>query len=89
MRPKFLFPLCVAVIVALGSLPLLADEQRGTQPNLRTLRGTVVTMMSENEGLPSKFWAKDNLYRSETTFGDRKLISIQRGSERILLRELP
>jgi hypothetical protein len=89
MRPKFLFPLRVAVIVVFGSLPLLADEQGGTQPNLRTLRGTVVTMMSENEGLPSKFWAKGNLYRSETTFGDRILISIQRGSERILLRELP
>jgi tetratricopeptide (TPR) repeat protein len=81
MRPKFLFPLRVAVIVVFGSLPLLADEQGGAQPNLRTLRGTVVTMMSESEGLPSKFWAKGNLYRSETTFGDRKLISIQRGSD--------
>ena len=81
MRPKFLFPLRVAVIVVFSSLPLLADEQGDAQPNLRTLRGTVVTMMSENEGLPSKFWAKGNLYRSETTFGDRKMISIQRGND--------
>ncbi len=58
-----------------------AQTQADTQGSLRTLQGTLITMISDKDGVPMRFWAKDNSFRGETVSGKRKIISIQRGNK--------
>lgn len=71
----------MACVLTCSIRPVQAESQVDTQVSLRTLQGTVITMISEKDGLPMRFWAKDNSFRGEITSGNRKIISIQRGNK--------
>lgn len=55
------------------------SESIASQTELKTLHGTMILMLSEDEGVASEIWAKGNNLRSEILAGDSKVISIQRG----------
>lgn len=65
------------------SVLMLTIGQRGMavslESELKSLHGTMIFMISENQGIESEVWAKGNSLRSEIRVGDSKVISIQLG----------
>ena len=57
----------------------VADERATDTAELVSLHGTMITMISEREGLPAEIWAKGNNVRTESERGGQKIISIQLG----------
>lgn len=76
-----------AVVLLISHCLLLAMNSGNSAEELRSLRGTIITMVSENEGLPMKFWAKGNVFRGEIVAGNRKIITIQIASESFVFEE--
>ena len=54
-------------------------EVKDPLPQLHSLHGTTVMMISEEEGLPFETWAKGDNTRMEVTDNLQKIITIQRG----------
>lgn len=70
--------------IAVAIVWIATSEIRGQQAppapvKLESLHGTMITMISDHEGMPMEIWAKGNKVRSEISAGDEKLIIIQRG----------
>lgn len=57
-----------------------AIAQEPVPPELTSLHGTMITMISDDEGVPMEIWAKGDHLRAEASDGDRKVITIQQGS---------
>src|SRR3990172_2210889 len=54
-------------------------EPAAVAPELISLHGTMITMISETEGVPAEIWAKGDKLRAEIAAGDAKVITIQLG----------
>src|SRR4051794_10305015 len=57
----------------------VAHERPTDTARLVSLHGTMITMISENEGLSCEIWAKGNNVRTESERGGQKIITIQLG----------
>jgi hypothetical protein len=68
----------VITFLLLAAGPVLGDEPSAV-PELTSLHGTMITMISETEGVPAEIWAKGDMLRSETAAGEAKVITIQLG----------
>jgi hypothetical protein len=71
--------LVVLAILLTSMGPGWGAEPEKPTSNLVSLHGTMITMISDHEGMPMEIWAKGNNVRSEISAGDQKLIIIQRG----------
>jgi outer membrane lipoprotein-sorting protein len=72
----------VAPVVALAlaaAMPVFASQQTSGSAKLESLRGTLITMVSEDRGIPARIWAKGNNTRTELTDGRQKTVTIQLG----------
>lgn len=63
----------VLLVLLCTSAFVKAQERR-----LESIHGTMITMISEKQGIVSEIWAKGNYLRSEMDLGGEKLISLQR-----------
>jgi alpha/beta superfamily hydrolase/outer membrane lipoprotein-sorting protein len=61
-----------------GPAPVSKQQSSGLG-NLTSLQGTLILMVSEDRGIPAKFWAKGNNMRLEASVGAKKTITIQVG----------
>ena len=61
------------------AVAVVAEERLSGSAELVSLHGTMITMISENEGLPCEIWAKDNNVRTESDRNGQKSITIQLG----------
>lgn len=75
------------VVLLIGHCLLLAVITGNSAEELLSLRGAIITMLSENEGLPMNFWAKGNVFRGEIVAGNREIFTIQRASESFVFEE--
>lgn len=70
----------VLAIVLVMIVPAAGSEPKGATPELKSLHGTMIMMLSDKEGLPFEIWAKGNDVRTEFNGNTQKIISIQRGN---------
>lgn len=76
------------LLIPLLMLACQADsESIARQTERKTLHGTTILMLSEDEGVALEIWAKGNNLRSEVRSGDLKVITIQRGPTIYTFRE--
>jgi len=69
----------VIAIVLIATRALHGEEPPAAPVELKSLHGTMVTMISETEGLPIEIWAQGDRMRSEISVGDQKIVTIQLG----------
>ena len=72
-----LFVLIAAILVSFGAAQ--AAEPARPAAELVSMHGTMITMISDHEGMPMEIWAKGNNLRSEISAGDQKIIVVQLG----------
>jgi outer membrane lipoprotein-sorting protein len=70
---------CAIGILLAATMSVFGDEQRAGLPALKAFHGTMVTLVSGDEGPPCEIWASGDNVRMEHNFGGRKIITIQRG----------
>ena len=56
-----------------------ANQLTGAEP-LKSLHGTMITMVSDDEGMPMDYWIKGNNERSELQTNGSNIICIRRGN---------
>lgn len=69
----------IVALMLMAAVPVLGDQQPSGSAKLESLHGTMVMMISDDEGVPAKLWAKGNNTRVELTHGNQKVITIQFG----------
>ena len=67
------------VVAVAAAAPVRGDPQPPDPPKLESLRGTMITIISEDMTFPAKIWAKGNTTRLDVTQGQQTAISIQLG----------
>jgi hypothetical protein len=74
----------IAALIAVAASSNMTNLAHGQQTppeavKLESLHGTMITLISEHEGMPMEIWAKGKNVRSQIAAGDKKFVVIQLG----------